>query len=153
MVTRRGVSIFFKHIFVFVVCLKAGTSADTQTYFGPLWNGWYFVFTSLSFGWKAGAFLCLSIGLSATSGYIRPHGVSFSQYINDWHLTQSSPNSIFRSPLFVVWLPACEGSSLFYLLHYDWPPLLHCVLTGALITSICHGLSKNYVFDVLDLDL
>ena len=61
MVTRLGVSFFFVHIFVVVLLFsffKAGVSADSQTYFGLLWNGWYFVFTSLSFGWKAGAFLC-----------------------------------------------------------------------------------------------
>ena len=55
--------------------------------------------------------------------------------------------------MFVVSLSACSGSALIHLFHSYWPPLLHCVLTGAIILSICHGLSKNYVFDALDLDL
>ena len=45
------------------VCL----TADSRTYFGLQWNGWYFAFNTLPFGWKASAYLYHSIGLIATS--------------------------------------------------------------------------------------
>ena len=59
-------------------------SPDSRTYFGLQWNGWYFAFNTLPFGWKASAYLYHSIGLIATS-YIRSHGVPCSQYIDDRH--------------------------------------------------------------------
>ena len=62
-------------------------SADSKTYFGLQWNGWYFVFNTLPFGWKASAYLYHSIGLIATS-YIRCHGVPCSQYIDGRHFGQ-----------------------------------------------------------------
>lgn len=62
-------------------------TADSRTYFGLQWNGWYFVFNTLPFGWKASAYLYHSIGLIATS-YIRSHGVPCSQYIDDRHFGQ-----------------------------------------------------------------
>ena len=62
-------------------------SADSRTYFGLQWNGWYFVFNTLPFGWKASAYLYHSIGLITTS-YIRCHGVPCFQYIDDHHFGQ-----------------------------------------------------------------
>ena len=59
-------------------------SPNSRTYFGLQWNGWYFVFNTLPFGWKASAYLYHSIGLIATS-YIRSHGIPCSQYIDDRH--------------------------------------------------------------------
>ena len=59
-------------------------SPNSRTYFGFQWNGWYFVFNTLPFGWKASAYLYHSIGLIATS-YIRSHGIPCSQYIDDRH--------------------------------------------------------------------
>ena len=59
-------------------------SPNSRTYFGLQWNGWYFVFITLPFGWKASAYLYHSIGLIATS-YIRSHGIPCSQYIDDRH--------------------------------------------------------------------
>lgn len=70
---------------------------------------------SLSLGWKAGAFSVSFHGLIPTNSYIRPHGVSFSLYIHDWHLRQSSPNSIFGFPLFVVWLQLFVSPVTFWL--------------------------------------
>ena len=62
-------------------------SAESRTYFGLQWNGWYFIFNTLPFGWKASAYLYHSIGLIATS-YIPSHGVPCSQYIDDRHFGQ-----------------------------------------------------------------
>ena len=59
-------------------------SPNSRTYFGLQWNGWYFVFNTLPFGWKATAYLYHSFGLIATS-YIRSHGVPCSQYTDDRH--------------------------------------------------------------------
>ena len=65
------------------VCL----STESRTYFGLEWSGWFFVFNTLPFGWKASAYLYHSIGVVATS-YIRSHGVPCSQYIDDRHFEQ-----------------------------------------------------------------
>ena len=62
-------------------------STESQTYFGLEWRGWFFVFNTRPFGWKASAYLYHSIGLVATS-YIRSHGVPCSQYIDDRHFGQ-----------------------------------------------------------------
>ena len=59
----------------------------SRTYFALEWSGWLFVFNTLPFGWKAGAYLYHSIGLVATS-YIRSHGVPCSRYIDDRHFGQ-----------------------------------------------------------------
>jgi len=62
-------------------------STESRTYFGLEWSGWYFVFNTLPFGWKARMYLYHSIGLDATS-YIRCHGVPCSQYIDHCHFWQ-----------------------------------------------------------------
>ena len=56
-------------------------------YFGLEWQGWYFTYATLPFGWKASAFIYHSIGLGATS-FIRSLGVPCSQYIDDRHVGQ-----------------------------------------------------------------
>ncbi len=69
-------------------------------FFGLEWEGWFFVFTTFPFGWKASAFVYHSIGMAATS-YIRTLGVPCSQYIDDRHWGQlglsssQSPHSGF----------------------------------------------------------
>ena len=60
---------------------------SSSTFFGLEWEGWYFVFTTLPFGWKASAYLYHSIGLAATC-YVRSLGVPCSQYIDDRHSGQ-----------------------------------------------------------------
>ena len=57
---------------------------SSSTFFGLEWEGWYFVYTTLPFGWKASAYLYHSIGLAATC-YVRALGVPCSQYIDDRH--------------------------------------------------------------------
>ena len=43
---------------------------SSSTVFGLQWKGWFFVFTTIPFGWKASAFVYHSIGMAATV-YIR----------------------------------------------------------------------------------
>jgi hypothetical protein len=59
----------------------------SRKFFGLEWGGWFFVYTTLPFGWKASAYIYNSIGLVAT-GYIRSLGVPCVQYIDDRHVGQ-----------------------------------------------------------------
>ena len=56
----------------------------SRTMFGVRWDGCYFGYASVPFGWKAIAYVYHSTGLVATS-YIRTLKVPCSQYINDTH--------------------------------------------------------------------
>lgn len=49
---------------------------------GFQWNGFWFVCTTLPFGWKISPYIYHNIGLVA-SGYLRAHGVPCSLYIDD----------------------------------------------------------------------
>ncbi|KAK3744573.1 hypothetical protein QZH41_013487, partial [Actinostola sp. cb2023] len=60
---------------------------SSSTFCGLEWQGWYFTYTSLPFGWKASAFIYHNIGLAATNR-IRSLGVPCSQYIDDRHVGQ-----------------------------------------------------------------
>ncbi|XP_069101991.1 uncharacterized protein [Argopecten irradians] len=55
---------------------------NSQKYFGVQFGGWFFVYTTLPFGFKASAFIYQSIGMVAT-GYCRSLGVPILQYIDD----------------------------------------------------------------------
>lgn len=68
----------------------AKLSSNSRTYFGLEWNGWYFVYNTIPFGWKASAYLYHTIGMAATS-YVRLLGVPCSQYIDDRHVGQLAP--------------------------------------------------------------
>ena len=59
----------------------------SSTFFGFQWEGWYFTYACLPFGWKASAFVYNTIGLTATY-FIRSLGVPCSQYIDDRHIGQ-----------------------------------------------------------------
>ena len=65
-------------------------SPKSRTYFGLEWCGWYFVYNTIPFGWKASAYLYHTIGMAATS-YARSLGVPCSQYIDDRHVGQLAP--------------------------------------------------------------
>ena len=69
-------------------------SSTSRTYSGLEWKGWYFVFNTIPFGWKASAHLYHTIGMAATS-YVQSLGVPCSQYIDDRHVGQlaSRPQS------------------------------------------------------------
>jgi len=55
---------------------------SSQTYVGLRWRGWWFVCTTLPFGWKESPFIYHTIG-SAASGYFRKMGIPCSLYIDD----------------------------------------------------------------------
>lgn len=57
-------------------------SPSSQTYVGFQWNGFWFVYTTLPFGWKISPFIYHSISLVA-SGYFRACGIPCSLYIDD----------------------------------------------------------------------
>ena len=71
-------------------------SPESRTYFGLHWGGWYFVFNTIPFGWKASAYLYHTLGLAATP-YVRSLGVPCSQYIDDRHVGQLAPRLDFAS--------------------------------------------------------
>lgn len=60
---------------------------SSYQFFGLAWEGWYFTYVTLPFGWKASAYLYNSIGMAATH-FIRSKGVPCSQYIDDRHVGQ-----------------------------------------------------------------
>lgn len=64
----------------------------SRTFFGLEWNGVYFVFCTLPFGWKASAYIYHNLGLAVTSA-ARSFGVPVSQYIDDRHVGQ-----LYRAP-------------------------------------------------------
>ena len=79
---------------------------SSSTCFGLQWKGWYFVFTTIPFGWKASAFVYHSIGMAATN-YIRSLGVPCPQYIDDRHCGRR----FVVYTIFVLWFrPGRDGS-------------------------------------------
>ena len=75
--------------------------SSSQAYFGFQWQGFYFVFRTLPFGWKVSAFLYHKLGL-AVSGAPRSIGVPVSQYIDNRYVGQlfTVPLRIPRGPSF-----------------------------------------------------
>ena len=69
---------------------------SSRPFFGLEWNGVYFVFCTLLFGWKAIAFVYHHLGLAVTSA-ARSFAVSVSQYIDDRHVGQLLGASRFHS--------------------------------------------------------
>lgn len=57
-------------------------SESSRKYFGVQFGGWYFVYNTIPFGFKASAYIYHSTGLVAT-GYCRKLGVPCLQYIDD----------------------------------------------------------------------
>ena len=76
------------------ICL----SPSSGTLFGLSWKGFYFVFNTVPFGWKASAYVLHSTGLLTTS-YIRTLGVPCSQYIDDRHAGQLMVRGKPTSPI------------------------------------------------------
>jgi len=84
-----------------------------RTSFGQQWQGFYFTFCTLPFGWKASAFLYHNLGL-AVSGAARSFGVPLSQYIGDRHLGQLLVQSS-KQP----WAPSYQNAeAVAYILCY-----------------------------------
>ena len=71
---------------------------ESRKYFGFYWQGWYFVYNTLPFGWSPSAYIYQTIGLGATN-FIRSKGVPLLQYIDDRHIGQLYPHDVcsFRS--------------------------------------------------------
>lgn len=59
-------------------------SAESRTFFGIQWGGWYYVYNTLPFGWKISPYVYHSVGLTATN-FVRSIGVPCSLYIDDRH--------------------------------------------------------------------
>ena len=60
---------------------------NSRTFFGIAWEGYFFVYNTLPFGWSPSACIYRTIGLAA-SHFIRSNGVPLSQYIDDRHIGQ-----------------------------------------------------------------
>ena len=75
--------------------------SSSQAYFGFRWQGSYFVFRTLPFGWKASAFIYHKLGL-AVSGVARSISVPMSQNPDDRHVGQlfTGPLRMTRGPSF-----------------------------------------------------
>ena len=86
---------------------------SSRAYFGFQWQGFYFVFCALPFGWKASAFIYHKLGL-AVSAAARSFGVPVSQYIDDRHVGQ-----IFTFPLRISREPSLErAQAAIYIVCY-----------------------------------
>eukprot|EP00732_Lithocolla_globosa_P005907 Lithocolla_globosa_v1_NODE_6454_length_1086_cov_2.369544.p1 type:complete len:152 gc:universal NODE_6454_length_1086_cov_2.369544:528-73(-) len=55
---------------------------EAQTYFGLKWQGVYYVYTCLPFGWNRSAYIFQTITVAATA-YVRHLGVPAQMYIDD----------------------------------------------------------------------
>ena len=60
---------------------------ESRKYFGLFWEGWFFVYNSLPFGWSPSSYVYHSVGLGP-SHFIRTKRVPLSQYIDDRHIGQ-----------------------------------------------------------------
>ena len=65
---------------------------DSQTFFGIQFGGFYMVYATLPFGWKASPFIYQSIGISVTS-YLRKLSVCNLLYIDDRLVITKGGNS------------------------------------------------------------
>ena len=60
---------------------------ESRKYFGLFWEGWFFVYNSLPFGWSPSSYVYHSVGLGP-SYFIRTKRVPLSQHIDDRHIGQ-----------------------------------------------------------------
>ena len=130
--------------------------SSSHTYFGFQWQGFYFIFCTLPFGWKASVFIYhkLFLEVSGAGGSI---GVLASQYIDYWHVGQTftAPLQMTRGPSFqwalaaaCVMLLLAHWGGLFY---WSWQVTVHsfdlgvfsrfCVWLGA--SSFSHPPRKK----------
>jgi hypothetical protein len=73
---------------IFTIDLKSGyhhikISKDSRKYFGFLWEGNFYVYTVMPFGWKCAPFIFQSI-TSAVAVYLRSMGVASQVYLDDF---------------------------------------------------------------------
>ena len=128
------------------------TCASTLTvppFFGLEWEGCYFVYTTIPFGWKASAFVYHSIRMAATN-YIRSLGVPCSQYIDDRHCGQLRLPSkqVSFSDFALAEMAAFIACAMLISLGY-FIGLRKCVLqpstTVTFLGYICHSLKQAFI--------
>ena len=91
----------FRHLLTIRTAISMCSSISRRVpIFGLEWNGVYFVFCTLPFGWKASAFIYHNLGLFVT-GTAFSLGVPVSQHTDDRHVDQ-----LFRSPARASLLPS-----------------------------------------------
>lgn len=118
----------------------------SRTMFGLCWDGCYFVYASLPFGWKASAYVYHSTGLVATS-YIRTLRVPCSRYIDDRHngqlVTAATCNwSDFQKAEAAAYIVTSVLTTLGYTLSLSKSHLLpsQCVrFSGLPVEFFAHG--------------
>ena len=78
----------------FFTCLDEKSSYDgiklapsARKYFGIQFAGWYFVYNTMTFGWRSSAVLCQHTGLLVTS-VLRSYSISCIQYLDDRFLAE-----------------------------------------------------------------
>ena len=87
--------------------------SSSQAYFGFQWQGFYFLFCTLPFGWKARTFIYHKLSL-AVLGAARFIGVTVLQYLNDWHISQ-----LFTAPLWMTRGPSFQRAlAAAYIMSY-----------------------------------
>lgn len=109
------------------VCLHPSSS----TFFGSQWRGWFLVYATLPFGWKASAFLYQTIGLAAIN-YVHSFGVPCALYIDDRHVGQlrlpllplPSSFSAFQLAEMVAYIACFTSISLGYFITLSKSSLL-----------------------------
>ena len=75
---------------------------ESRTFFGLCWLDWFFVYTTLPFGWSPSSYIYHNTGLGP-SHFIRSRGVPLSQYIDDRHVGQLRISQSM-SDLGVTWI-------------------------------------------------
>ena len=105
---------------------------SSRSLFGLCWDGCYFVYATLPFGWKASAYVYHSIGLLATS-HIRSFNVPCSQYIDDRH------NGQLLAPKLCTWSDYQKAEAAAYIVTYVLTDLGYTIALSksSLIPSKC----------------
>jgi len=87
--------------------------ASSETYFGLIWDNFFFVFRTLPFGCKASAYIYHNLGLVILHAACSL-GVPLSQYIDDHHVGR-----LFAPPMRSVILPSAQrAEAAAYILCY-----------------------------------
>lgn len=120
-------------------------------FLGLEWEGQYFTYSTLLFGWKASAYLYHSIGLAATC-YVRSLGVPCSQYVDDRHNgqlrlphSQLLPSfSGFQLAEMAVYFACVTSISLGYFIGIKKSCLIPSVAVS-ILSYICHSEKQTFL--------
>ena len=119
-----------------------------RTYFGLQFGGYYMVYTTLPFGFKASPFIYQTIGMVVTS-YLRQHGVPTLQYLDDRFLAAWEPKVTHTSGIKCASIAIYSTCQILSRLGYTLA--LHksvIVPTNKLIFLGMHVDSKRQVFSL-----